>query len=172
MSYVKRQIEKTLKHAAAKNIIQGVIASAIYLTITIIIPYLTFSWIMSLKIEDADVAITNKEYERIIYWIIAFGLIISGTAFFAYSAPTQSIRRGAFSVIQIILNCLYIWSYQFSGALDLDIELVDIGFITINLTQLILVYMGVYFLIVVLKVYDLVECIINRDKIRFERGRK
>ena len=172
MSFMRRQIEKKLKHAAAKNIIQGIIATAIYLTITIIIPYLTFRWILSLKIEDADVNITNKEYESIIYWIIAFGLIISGTAFFAYSAPTQSIRRGAFSVIQIILNCLYIWSYQFSGALDLNIELVDIGFISLNLTQLILVYMGVYFLTVVLKVYDLVDSIINRDKIKFERGRK
>jgi len=172
MSIVRKRIEKTLKHTAAKNIIQGIIATAIYLTITIIIPYLTFRWILSLKIEDADVNITNKEYESIIYWIIAFGLIISGTAFFAYSAPTQSIRRGAFSVIQIILNCLYIWSYQFSGALDLNIELVDIGFISLNLTQLILVYMGVYFLTVVLKVYDLVDSIINRDKIKFERGRK
>lgn len=172
MSFMRRQIEKKLKHAAAKNIIQGIIATAIYLTITIIIPYLTFSWIMSLKIEGAEVEITNTEYERIIYWIIAFGLIISGTAFFAYSAPTKSIRRGAFSVIQIILNCLYIWSYQFSGALDLNIELVDIGFISLNLTQLILVYMGVYFLTVILKVYDLVDCIINRDKIKFERGKK
>ena len=85
----------------------------------------------------------------------ALGSIISAIAFCSYSAPPQSMRKGFLSLIQIIVNIIYIWSYQFSGALDLNIELVDIGFISLDLTQLILVYMGVYFLTVVLDLQTL-----------------
>ena len=172
MSFSKEKIKKKLEHGAVKNMIRGIIATAIYFTTTILIPYWTFSWIMNLKIEGVDIDISNTQYKRIIYWVTAFGLLISGTAFFAYSAPSQSIRRGIFSLIQIIINCFYLWSYKFSGALEIEMELVDLGIVSINLTQMILLYMGIYFLTVALKAYDLVDFIVNREKIKFERGQK
>ncbi len=172
MSLIREKIKKKMEHGGIKNMVRGTIFTAIYFTTTIIIPYLTFSWIMSLKIEGVPIEISNTQYKRIIYWVTAFGLVISGTAFFAYSAPSQSIRRGVFSLIQIILNCFYLWSYKFSGALEIELELVDLGVVSINLTQMILVYMGIYFLTVVIKAYDLVDFIVNREKIKFERGRK
>ena len=87
---------------------------------------MTFSWIRSLEVEGVEIDIYQKRYKAIIYWLVAFGLIISGTAFFAYSSPAQSIRRGFFSMIQIILNCFYLWSYKFSGALEVEFELIDL----------------------------------------------
>ena len=171
MSFTKERIKKTLEHAGAKNMIRGAIFAAIYLTITIIIPYLTFSWIMSLEVEGMDIDITQKQYRSIIFWVVAFGLLITGTAFFGYSAPSQSIRRGAFSLVQIILNIFYLWSYKFSGALEVEFEIVDFGSMSMNLTQMIIVYMGIYFLTVALKTYDLVDFIVNREKIKFERGK-
>ena len=172
MSLTREKIKEKMEHGGIKNMVRGIIFTAIYFTTTIIIPYLTFSWIMSLKIEGVPIEISNTQYKRIIYWVTAFGLVISGTAFFAYSAPSQSIRRGVFSLIQIILNCFYLWSYKFSGALEVELELVDLGVVSINLTQMILVYMGIYFLTVAIKAYDLVDFIVNREKIKFERGRK
>jgi len=172
MSLTGEKIKKKIEHGGIKNMVRGIIFTAIYFTTTIIIPYLTFSWIMSLKVEGVPINISNTQYKRIIYWVTAFGLLISGTAFFAYSAPSQSIRRGVFSLIQIILNCFYLWSYKFSGALEVELDLVDLGVVSINLTQMILVYMGIYFLTVVIKAYDLVDFIVNREKIKFERGRK
>ena len=72
-------------------------------------------------------------------------------------------------MIQIILNCFYLWSYKFSGALEVEFELIDLGYMTMNLTQLILLYMGIYFLSVILKAYDLADFIINRKKIQAAR---
>ena len=172
MSFYKDRVKKKLEHAAAKNMIRGIIFASIYLTITLIIPYMTFSWIRTLKVEGVEIDIYQDRYNMIIYWVTAFGLIISGTAFFAYSSPAQSIRRGAFSLIQIILNCFYLWSYKFSGALEIEFELIDLGIMTINLSQMILLYMGIYFLTVIIKTYDLIDFIINRDKIKLARGTK
>ena len=169
MSFTKDKIKKKLERAAAKNMVRGVFFAAIYLITTLIIPYMTFSWIRSLEVEGVEIDIYQKRYKAIIYWLVAFGLIISGTAFFAYSSPAQSIRRGFFSMLQIILNCFYLWSYKFSGALEVEFELVDLGYMTLNLTQLILLYMGIYFLSVVLKTYDLADFIINRKKIQSAR---
>lgn len=171
MSFSKERIKKTLENARAKNMIRGTIAAIIYLIITILIPYLTFSWIMALEVEGVDIEISQTQYRNIIFWVIAFGLLISGTAFFGYSAPSQSIRRGAFNLVQILLNIFYLWSYKFSGALEVEFELVDFGVMTLNLTQMILVYMGIYFLTVLLKTYDLIDFIVNREKIKFERGK-
>ena len=153
-----------------KNMLRGAIFTAVYIVTTIVIPFLTFSWIRTLTINGKELEIYKDTWEQILFWIVAFGLIISGSAFFAYSSPKQSIRRGVFSLIQIILNCFYLWSYKFSGALEVELILVDIGMIYINLQQLILLYLGIYFLTVILKTYDLVDFIINREKIRMDRS--
>ena len=171
MSFNKQQIKSTLDKAAVKNMLRGAIFAAIYLVTTLIIPFLTFTWIQSIEIEGVKVDI-QKGFASVYFYLIAFGLLISGTAFFAYSSPKQSIRRGVFSLIQIILNCLYLWSYKFSGALEVQLELIDLGVVTISLRQMILTYMGIYFLTVILKTYDLVDFVVNREKIRYDRGKK
>jgi len=170
MSLIKEKVKKSMEHAAIKNMIRGAIFAIIYIFVTIIIPYITFSWVMNLEVEGIDLELYEEQYAQILFYILAFGLLISATAFFAYSSPSQSIRRGVFSLIQIILNCFYLWSYKFSGALEIQITIVKLGIIEVNLQQLILTYMGIYFLTVILKTYDLIDFIINRDKIKFERG--
>ena len=88
--------------------------------------------------------------KKIIYWVSAFGLLISACAFFNYSSPKQSIRKGTFSLIQILLNCLYIWSYKFSGATEVRFEIVfqitGLGYIAVNVQNMVMLYMGIYFL--------------------------
>ncbi|MBD3254292.1 MAG: hypothetical protein GF383_04325 [Candidatus Lokiarchaeota archaeon] len=153
-----------------KNMLRGAIFTAVYIVTTIVIPFLTFSWIRTLTVNGKELEIYKDTWQQILFWIVAFGLVISGSAFFAYSSPKQSIRRGIFSLIQIILNCFYLWSYKFSGALEVELTLVDIGMIYVNLQQLILLYLGIYFLTVILKIYDLVDFVINREKIRMDRS--
>ena len=136
-----------------------------------VIPFITFTLMKEVQILGVDIILEQPDYDRIIFWVSAFGLLISACAFFNYSSPKQSIRKGTISLIQIILNCFYLWSYKFSGALEIQITIVDLGMIEVNLQQLILTYMGIYFLTVILKTYDLVDFIINREKIKFERGK-
>lgn len=157
----------------AKNIIRGVGFTLIYIITTMIIPYLTFSWVRELSIFGLiDIEMTQSQYDKIIFWVLAFGLIISGSAFFSYSSPPQSIRGGVFALIQVILNCFYIWSYKFSGATEIQFDIVNFGFFYLNLQQMIVVYLGIYFLTILLKTYDIVDFVINREKIREKRVEK
>lgn len=156
----------------AKNMLKGVLFTLIYLTTTMIIPYLTFTWVKNLDVVGLPIVMSQLEYERILFWISAFGLLITGCAFFNYSSPKQSIRKAIFALIQIVLNCLYIWSYKFSGATEISFEIVSIGGLSVDFQQMILLYMGIYFLTIVLKVYDLIDFTINRKKIREKRYAK
>ena len=98
--------------------------------------------------------------------------MISGCAFFNYSSPKGSIRKAFFALIQILLNCIYIWSYKFSGATEISFEIFTIGNLSVDFSQMILLYMGIYFLTIILKVYDLVDFTLNREKIREKRYSK
>jgi hypothetical protein len=155
------------------NILKGIIYMGVYLTTTMIIPFLTFTWINEIQVLGVSIVLEQLEYERIIFWISAFGLLISACAFFNYSSPKQSIRKGTFALIQILLNCLYIWSYKFSGATEVKFEIVfeitNVGFIAIDVQNMVMLYMGIYFLTILLKGYDLIDFVINREKIRQKR---
>jgi hypothetical protein len=158
---------------AGKNLIKGIIFMGVYIVITMVIPYFTFTWIKDLSDLGIPIVLEQQEYESIIFWISAFGLLISSLAFFSYSSPKQSIRKGVFALIQILVNSLYIWSYKFSGAADIlfqfDASQHITGYFFLNFQNMIMVYLGIYFLTIVLKGYDLVDFIINREKIREKR---
>jgi len=155
------------------NISKGIIYMCIYIGTTMVIPFLTFTWVRDLSILGVDIVLTQRDYENIIFWITAFGLLISATAFFNYSSPKQSIRKGTFALVQILLNCLYIWSYKFSGATEIRFEIVfeiaNFGFISINVQNMVMLYMGIYFLTIILKGYDFFDFVLNRKKIREKR---
>lgn len=152
---------------AKKNMIKGFLFMIGYVGFTIVLPFLTFSWMRTLEISGIEIGLTQEGYRRIIFWVVAFGLIISGCAFFTYSSPKQSIRKGVFALIQILINCLYLWSYKFSGATAVNFNIIAYnGLVTIDLQQMVLIYMGIYFLTIAIKIYDLVDFTINRKKIR------
>ena len=155
------------------NTTKGVIFMSVYIVTTMVIPYFTFTFIKDMQLLGVDIVLEQQNYERIIYWVSTFGLLISSCAFFNYSSPKQSIRKGTFALIQLILNCLYIWSYKFSGAtevrFEIVVEIVNIGFITVNVQNMVMLYMGTYFLTILLKGYDFFDYIINRKKIREKR---
>ena len=157
----------------AFNIVKGLLFMSVYIVTTMVIPFLTFTWVKEVQILGVGIVLTQHDYEKIIFWISAFGLLISSTAFFNYSSPKQSIRKGTFAMIQIILNCLYIWSYKFSGATEIRFEIVieiaNLGFISINVENMVLLYMGVYFLTILLKGYDFFDFLLNRKTIREKR---
>jgi hypothetical protein len=161
-----------MKMGTAKNMLKGILFTIIYFATTMVIPYLTFTWIKNLEVMGVPIVMSQLEYERILFWISAFGLLISGCAFFNYSSPKQSIRKAVFALIQIILNSLYIWSYKFSGATEVHFEILSVGALSIDFQQMIILYMGIYFLTIILKGYDLIDFTVNRHKIREKRYSK
>ena len=155
------------------NMVRGAIVTAIYLVTTVIIPFFVFRWVKNYEFAIiGKILMTQESYDTIIFWIMAFGLLISGLAFFSFSSPKQSVRRGIFALLQIIVNCLYLWSYKFSGATEIIFNIDTpqfTGFLSLNLQQMVLTYMGIYFLMIVVKLYDIIDFIINKKKIRENR---
>ena len=154
---------------SVKNMVKGFIFTAVYVVFTIVIPLVTFSLIFELVVQGFPLDFQQQDYQNITFWVVALGLPISGCAFFKYSSPKQSIRKGIFAFIQLLLNCLYLLSYKFSGAADITFVISGFGGFTLNLQQMFLVYMGIYFLTIVIKVYDIIDFTINREKIRENR---
>ncbi|MFX0037947.1 MAG: hypothetical protein ACFFCY_17160 [Promethearchaeota archaeon] len=154
---------------SVKNMVRGSIYTAIYAVTTIVIPLVTFSWLFQLTVQGFPFDFEQQEYQNILFWVTAFGLIICGCAFFSHSSPKQSIRKAVFALIQVIVNCLYIWSYRFSGATDIQFTIVGYGFFSLDVQQMVLLYMGIYFLTILIKVYDIIDFAVNREKIRENR---
>lgn len=154
---------------AVKNMVKGFIYTAIYVVTSIVIPLATFTWLRSMVVEGFPLDFEQQEYQSVIFWLTAFGLIISGCAFFKYSSPKQSIRKGVFALIQVLVNCLYLWSYKFSGATNIEFAILNFGYFSLNIQQMVLVFMGIYFLTIFLKVYDIIDFSFNREKIRENR---
>lgn len=152
---------------AVKNMVKGFIFTGIYVLFTVVIPLIFFTLIFS--IEGLPLEWEQQDKNRITFWLVAFGLLVSGLAFFKYSSPKQSIRKAIFALVQVIVNCLYIWSYRFSGAAEITFVILDFGFFSLDLSQMLLIYMGIYFLTIILRVYDVIDFTINREKIRENR---
>ncbi|MFX1327590.1 MAG: hypothetical protein ACFE91_05530 [Promethearchaeota archaeon] len=153
---------------SVKNMIRGFIFAGIYAVSTIVIPLYLFSFLYELTVQGLPLQFEQQDYQNVIFWLTAFGIVICGCAFFTYSSPKKSIRRAVFALIQVLVNCLYIWSYKFSGATEVQFVF-DFGYFSLNIQQMILIYMGIYFLTIVLKVYDIIDFTINREKIREDR---
>jgi len=152
---------------SVKNMVRGFLFTGVYVVFTIVIPLITFTLLFN--IEGLPLEWEKQDQQNITFWLTAFGLLVSGLAFFKYSSPKQSIRKGVFALIQVIVNCLYLWSYRFSGATEITFIIIDLGFFSLDLSQMILIYLGIYFLTIILKVYDIIDFTINREKIRENR---
>jgi hypothetical protein len=150
--------------------VKGFIYTGVYVVITIIIPLITFTIIYD--VAGFFLEWNQQDYESIVFWLIAFGLLTSGLAFFKYSSPKQSIRKAIFALLHVLVNCLYIWSYKFSGATELTFIILNFGSFSLNFEQMVLIYMGIYFLTIVLRIYDIIDFTVNRDKIRQDRMKK
>ena len=147
---------------AAKNIIRGLIVMGIYITTTIVIPIFTFDFVTNLSIEvvpgqTIDITMAQGDVDAIFYWLISLGLVISGLAFFSQSSPRKSRRAVIFSILQVLANGFYLWSYKFSGAAVLELQIVNLGVIQIDLIEMLSLYLGAYSLVIITKLWKLAE---------------
>jgi len=154
---------------SVKNMVKGFVFTGVYVVLTIVVPLVTYSLVYELVVQGFPLEFTQNDFQDTTFWVVALGLVISGCAFFKYSSPKKSIRKGIFALIQLFVNCLYILSYRYSFATNISFALPGFGGFTLNLQQMFLVYIGIYFLTIVIKVYDIIDFTINREKIRENR---
>ena len=72
---------------AVKNMVKGFIFTGIYVLFTVVIPLIFFTLIFS--IEGLPLEWEQQDKNRITFWLVAFGLLVSGLAFFKYSSPKK-----------------------------------------------------------------------------------
>ncbi len=152
-----------------KNIFRGFIGMAIYMTTTMLIPALTFDYVDKMVIpippdEILDIEIAKGNIAVVIFWLVALGLTISGLAFFSWSSPKESRRKVVFSILLVFAHCLYLWSYKFSGATAFGVEIPGFGRVTFDFAGIVLLYLGAYALIIVAKIWKLIEVEFSKRK--------
>ena len=153
-----------------KNIFRGFIGMAIFLTTTLLIPFLTFDYVDKMEIsipptdQILDIQIAKGNIAIVLFWLVALGLVISGLAFFSWSSPKNSRRKIVFSMLLVFTNCFYLWSYKFSGATLFGIEIPGLGSVTLDFAEMVMLYLGAYTLIIIAKIWKLIEVEIGKRK--------
>jgi hypothetical protein len=145
-----------------KNIFRGFLGMAIYMTTTMLIPILTLDYVDKLVIpitpeQTINIEMAQGQIATIIFWLTALGLVISGLAFFSWSSPSSSRRKVIFSIILVIANCFYLWSYKFSGATQISIQIIGFGSMTLDFGLMAMLYLGAYSLVIIAKFWKLIE---------------
>ena len=54
------------------NIVKGIIYMGVYIVTTMVIPFLTFTWVRELSILGVEIVLTQHDYENIIFWIVRY----------------------------------------------------------------------------------------------------
>jgi hypothetical protein len=148
-----------------KNLIMGFITLAYYIATMVVLPLMLFKYIDDYSIAGTTIGIQNIDI--INYWITVLGILISAVAFFAASSPSRSARKGVMGIVQIIINTCYIYMYKFSGATNLVLNLTGdpnlSGFLSIDFTNLIYLWMGAYALSILIAVVNLLDYVLYKE---------
>lgn len=150
-----------------KNILSGLVWAAFYFVTLILIPSYTFEALQSYTVSGVTIAIPTQQYEKLTFWIGNLGMVIVGLGFFAHSSPKRSIRKAVLGLLKIFVNALYIWVYKFSGVTVLTFDFSDPGVygavVSVDFSTIVMMLMGVFFLNIILAIYDLLDFAIFPD---------
>ena len=150
---------------AGKNIFKGVIKALITLVLSIIVPFLLFRQIKDFPdIMGLEITLENTEYNRILFWITAIGMISVAFSFAKGSSPKRSRRGALFGIGGVLANCFYIYQYKFSGASTFTMGISDLGTISVDLGVILNLWMGLIFLKIIIEIYDLIDAFLYEKK--------
>ncbi|MBA7507381.1 hypothetical protein ES706_06100 [subsurface metagenome] len=152
-----------------KNIFRGFIGMAIYIITSMLIPILTFDFVDNMEIpvppdQILNIDIAKGNIDVVKFWLVALGLTMSGLAFFSWSSPKESRRKVVFGILLVFAHCFYLWSYKFSGATAFGVEIPGFGRVTFDFAGIVLLYLGAYALIIVAKIWKLIEVEFGKRK--------
>jgi len=147
----------------AKLIFKGVFLALIKAITNMLIPYLTFKYVSSIVIMGIPIGLTNEQFQVIVFWITALGLVQVSIAFAKGASPRRSPQKAIWSIFEIAVYCLYLWCYKFSGAASLTLNF-KYGFVTYDLALLLQLWLGLVSLKLFIAIYDLIDGIYFYNK--------
>ena len=153
-----------------KNLFGGFLRAAIYTGTSILVPYYTFKYIRELTVAGYNITLSNQLYNRIIFWILAIGIVTVAFAFGVGASPKRTKRQAIFKMGQTIANVFYVIMYKFSGASRFTLVF-DFGFVTFDVGLMLRLWLGVIALKLLLELYELIDAIIYQNMIKWKKGR-
>ncbi|MBD3352292.1 MAG: hypothetical protein GF364_12465 [Candidatus Lokiarchaeota archaeon] len=149
--------------SSGKLIFKGIFLALLKAVTCMLIPYLSFKYISELEVMGIPIGLTNEQFDLIMYWITALGLVQIAVSFGKGSSPKRSPRKAIFFIMQIGVYCLYLWCYKFSGAASLTLSF-EYGSVTYDLATMLQLWMGIVVLKILIAIYDLIDGIIYTRK--------
>ena len=101
----------------AKNVFMGIIWTAFAVATFIIMPYIGLTVIKSLDLSSLGVSIDylREASDKIMFYVISFGIVQAGLAFAKGSSPSNTKRKALFSFLYVLGGGLYTYVIKFSG---------------------------------------------------------
>jgi hypothetical protein len=152
---------------SAGLVFKGIATASIKAVTRMLIPYFTFKYISELEIMGIPIGLTNEQFNIIVFWITALGICSVACAFGKGASPKRSARKSLFFFGDIIIYCLYLWCYKFSGAASLTLTF-EFGSVMYDLSVMLQLWMGVVVFKMILATYDLIDGIIYTKKKKAE----
>ncbi|MHA1341050.1 MAG: hypothetical protein ACTSRZ_13800 [Promethearchaeota archaeon] len=139
-----------------KLIFMGILMAIIKFATNILVPYLTFKYISTIQVMGIPIGLTNEQFQIIIYWITALGLIQVAIAFAKGASPKRSPQKAIWTIFELGIYCLYLWCYKFSGAASLTLTF-QYGAVTYDLAVMLRMWLGLVILKLFLAIWDLID---------------
>ncbi len=152
------------KMGAIKNVIFGILKGIRYGCMNILLPFLTFTFIRQINVAGLDIYLSNTKFQEIMFWVTALSLLVISAGFATSCSPKHSKRRAIFGIMLTISNCLYLYSYKYTGATLFELEIVDLGRVSVDLTLMLNLSLGVVFLNIIMNIYEFFDAIAYQKK--------
>ena len=103
-----------------KRLLSGSITTIIHIVFKILLPVYIFTTMVGFTIVGINLGYTQEKVDRIIYYIIAFGIVSAGLAFLKGTSPKHSIRKPIAEFLFYFVSICYLYTYRLSGALSFE----------------------------------------------------
>ena len=123
---------------------------------SVLLPMYTLTALTSLSINGINLTFGQQDYDVMILWLYRTGYLMAALAFFKASSPKYSKRRAWGNLLQNAAYVFYIFMFKFSGTSDITLTGSGI-FISLDVTPLLVLYMGLVFLYVCLSIWELID---------------
>lgn len=148
-----------------QNLIK-IVVIGLTLIITVFLPILGYLQFKNSLENDIDLGDLEARYDLIIVWIVIIGILITVCSYLIFSFPKYSVNRGILSLINSILDFIFICFYSQMSIIYIEIENLSI---TLNLMGVFILIIVIWSLFIFKNLFDLIDFKRNRayyDKIR------
>lgn len=140
-----------------------ILSTGISGVVTILLPIINYIQFKNSLSEDMNMGGFEATYDSLMIWIVIVGIMITGSTYFIFEFPNNSIKRGSVSLTNSVLDIIFIYIFSCMSQINMTYTCNNNcrKEITLNLSgvyTLLIIIMSLY---VVKNVYDLIDYKVN-----------